>query len=134
VAIDTDPAALGQYAVVDLKLENVTATGLTVHGRLKSRDGRAPHVALGIVRMDGTPIYGTSSEIDGARLRDAGSGSYEFALTFGNWALLPGAYKLRAHALDPEGMRLYDTVERDFTVLGDSREHGFVRLPHRWDV
>jgi hypothetical protein len=29
-------------------------------------------------------------------------------------------------------MRLYDTVERDFTVLGDSREQGFVRLPHRW--
>ena len=91
-----------------------------------------PHVALGIVRMDGTPIYGTTSEIDGQPLRETAAGSFEFALTFAEWALLPGAYKLRAHALDPEGMRLYDTVERDFTVLGDSREQGFVRLSHRW--
>jgi lipopolysaccharide transport system ATP-binding protein len=131
-AIDADPVALGQYAVVDLKLENVTTTGMTVRGRLKSRDGRVPHVALGIVRMDGTPIYGTTSEIDGQGLRETAAGSFEFALTFAEWALLPGAYKLRAHALDPEGMRLYDTVERDFTVLGDSREQGFVRLSHRW--
>ena len=131
-ASDADPAVLGQYAVVDLKLENVTTTGMTVRGRLKSRDGRAPHVALGIVRMDGTPVYGTTSEIDGEALRETATGSFEFALTFSEWALLPGAYRLRAHALDPEGMRLYDTVERDFTVLGDSREQGFVRLPHRW--
>jgi len=131
-AIDADSVALGQYAVVDLKLENVTTTGMTVRGHLKSRDGRVPHVALGIVRMDGTPIYGTTSEIDGQPLRETAAGSFEFALTFAEWALLPGAYKLRAHALDPEGMRLYDTVERDFTVLGDSREQGFVRLSHRW--
>jgi len=131
-AIDADSVALGQYAVVDLKLENVTTAGMTVRGRLKSRDGRVPHVALGIVRMDGTPIYGTTSEIDGQAMRETAAGRFEFALTFDEWALLPGAYKLRAHALDPEGMRLYDTVERDFTVLGDSREQGFVRLSHRW--
>ncbi|HPT56145.1 MAG TPA: ABC transporter ATP-binding protein, partial [Casimicrobium sp.] len=79
-AIDADPVALGQYAVVDLKLENVTTTGMTVRGRLKSRDGRVPHVALGIVRMDGTPIYGTTSEIDGQGLRETAAGSFEFAL------------------------------------------------------
>jgi lipopolysaccharide transport system ATP-binding protein len=37
-------------------------------------------------------------------------------------ALAAGAYRLRAHALDPEGMRVYDTVERDFTVAGDSHQ------------
>ncbi len=131
---DRDASALGQYAVTDLHLHDVSITGMNVRGRIKSRDGRRPQVAVGIVRMDGTPVYGTTSEIDGAALRDAGSGSFEFALTFSEWALLPGAYKLRAHAMDPEGMRLYDTVERDFTVLGDSREQGLVRLPHRWDV
>ena len=78
------------------------------------------------------PVYGSTSEVDRFDLLDNGLGAFEFALTFSDWRLLPGAYRLRAHALDPEGMRLYDTVERDFTVLGDSREQGLVRLPHRW--
>jgi lipopolysaccharide transport system ATP-binding protein len=47
-------------------------------------------------------------------------------------ALLPGRYRVRAHALDPEGVRLFDNVEHTFTVTGVTRELGFVRLPHRW--
>ena len=132
-AAAVDSAALGQYAVTDLSIERCDADGLSLHGSLKSRDGRRPHVALGVVRIDGTPVYGTTSEIDGAVLNETAAGSYEFALTFSDWRLLPGAYRLRAHALDPEGMRVYDTVERDFTVAGDSRELGLVRLPHRWN-
>lgn len=132
-AAAVDSAALGQYAVTDLSIERCDADGLSLHGSLKSRDGRRPHVALGVVRIDGTPVYGTTSEIDGAVLNETAAGSYEFALTFSDWRLLPGAYRLRAHALDPEGMRVYDTVERDFTVVGDSRELGLVRLPHRWN-
>jgi lipopolysaccharide transport system ATP-binding protein len=132
VAAATDVSALGQYAVIDLHIEHCDAHGLTVRGALKSRDGRPPHVALGIVRIDGTPVYGTTSEIDQAPLVENNAGAFVFALTFSDWRLLPGAYKLRAHALDPEGMRLYDTVEREFTVLGDSREQGLVRLPHQW--
>ena len=127
-----DPAALGQYAVTDLVIERCDADGLRLRGGLKSRDGRRPHVALGVVRIDGTPVYGTTSEIDDATVNETSAGSFEFALTFTDWRLLPGAYRLRAHALDPEGMRVYDTVERDFTVGGDSRELGLVRLPHRW--
>ncbi len=132
-AVAQDSAALGQYAVTDLSIERCDADGLEVRGRLKSRDGRRPHVALGVVRIDGTPVYGTTSEIDGVVLNETAAGNFEFALTFSDWRLLPGAYRLRAHALDPEGMRVYDTVERDFTVIGDSRELGLVRLPHRWN-
>jgi lipopolysaccharide transport system ATP-binding protein len=40
---------------------------------------------------------------------------------------------LRAHAMDPEGVRLFDHVERPLVVSGDSRELGLVRLPHRWN-
>ena len=132
-AAAVDSASLGQYAVTDLSIERCDADGLSLHGSLKSRDGRRPHVALGVVRIDGTPVYGTTSEIDGAVLNETAAGNFEFALTFSDWRLLPGAYRLRAHALDPEGMRVYDTVERDFTVIGDSRELGLVRLPHRWN-
>ena len=124
--------ALGQYAVVDLHIDRVDANGLSATGTLKSRDARAPTVAVGIVRMDGTPVYGTTSEIDAFKLRDVGEGRFKFALTFSDWQLLPGNYRLRAHAMDPEGMRLYDTMERDFSVSGDSREQGLVRITHHW--
>ncbi len=132
-AVAIDESALGAYAVTDLQIERSDPDGLRLVGTVKSRDGRRPHVALGIVRMDGSPVYGTTSEIDGTQLAELVSGQFKFALTFSDWRLLPGAYKLRAHALDPEGMRVYDTVERDFTVSGDSRELGLVRLPHRWE-
>ena len=44
----------------------------------------------------------------------------------------PGKYLVRAHALDPEGVRIFDNVEREFVVSGESRELGLVALPHRW--
>ena len=34
----------------------------------------------------------------------------------------------------PKGVRLFDHVERTFVVTGASREMGFVRLPHRWQL
>jgi lipopolysaccharide transport system ATP-binding protein len=127
-----DSSVLGQYAVAELRIEHSDQHGMSLRGVLKSRDGRCPQVAVGIVRMDGSPVYGTTSEIDRSTPTQIDSNSFEFALTFSDWRLLPGGYTLRAHALDPEGMRLYDTVERNFTVSGVSREQGMVRLPHRW--
>ena len=47
-------------------------------------------------------------------------------------ALLPGKYAVRAHALDPEGLYLFDHVEVPLTVTGESRELGLVRLEHEW--
>ena len=47
--------------------------------------------------------------------------------------LLPGTYSLRGHAMDPEGIRLFDTAEIRFSVGGKSREMGMVQLPHRWE-
>ncbi|TAG48749.1 MAG: ABC transporter ATP-binding protein [Betaproteobacteria bacterium] len=132
IAVAKDVTALGQYAVVTLQIDTLSVDGMTARGVLKSRDGRRPRVAVGVVRIDGTPVYGTTCELDAFGLRESGSGQFEFALTFSDWRLLPGVYKFKAHAMDPEGMRLYDTVEREFTVLGDSRELGLVRLPHSW--
>jgi lipopolysaccharide transport system ATP-binding protein len=132
IIVAADATALGQYAVVELHIDAADSGGMRAHGVLKSRDGRRPRVAVGVVRMDGTPVYGTTCEVDGFALREAAPGRFEFVLTFMDWRLLPGSYKLKAHAMDPEGMRLYDTVERDFSVMGDSRELGLVRLPHVW--
>ena len=84
------------------------------------------------VRADGTPVYGVATEMEGVAPRRIADDRFGFALTFPDLALLPGKYFARAHALDPEGVRLFDHVERAFTVTGSSREMGFVRLPHRW--
>lgn len=106
---------------------------LAVDVELSSHDDRAPVLALGLVRVDGTPVYGVSSEMDGARAKRLGPGRYGYRVDFGPLDLLPGGYALRVHPLDPEGVRLFDTVERAITVHGESRELGLVRLPHRWE-
>jgi len=87
---------------------------------------------IGIVRADGTPVYGTSSEIDAAGLGRIDARHYAFELVLEHVPLLPGAYSVRSHAMDPEGVRLCDTLSLDFIISGESRELGFCRLPHHW--
>jgi len=96
-------------------------------------DGRVPHLGIGVLRADGTPVYGTTSEIDRARPVEVDVRHVRFRFTLEQLALLPGGYSLRLHALDPESVRLFDTVERGFVVRGQSREFGLVRLPHHWE-
>ena len=62
----------------------------------------------------------------------AGGDHYAFTLSLPSLALLPGKYVVRAHALDPEGLYLFDHVEVPLTVTGESRELGLVRLAHEW--
>lgn len=105
---------------------------LKVRGQVNSPDGRVPQVSVGIVRIDGTPVYGVVSEMDGYVLQSIAKGVFEFRVEFSALALLPGRYRIRAHAMDPEGMRVFDHVESNLEITGDSRELGFCRLPHRW--
>ena len=100
--------------------------------RVRSRDGRAPVVAFGIVRADGSAVYGVSSEMDGVQPYAESGNVYIAEIEFANLALLPGAYAIRAHPLDSEGVRLFDTLERGIVVRGHSREFGIVRLDHVW--
>ena len=116
----SDALMLGQGAGLDCELE------------LHSRDGRAPVAMLGWLHADGTPVYGVSSEMDGAAPESLGDGRFGFRVRFDALSLLPGRYRLRAVALDAEGLRLFDQREREIVVRGESREFGLVRLPHRW--
>ena len=128
--------AAGVYAVQSLVLEPAEALAqgdtLVVRGDVYSPDGRPPVVLVGIVRADGTPVYGISTDMDRVTPMQRDAHTYHFALEFPHLALLPGKYVLRAHALDPEGVRLFDHVERPLLVTGDAREFGMVRLPHVW--
>lgn len=103
---------------------------LGVH--IASREQRAPVVMFGVARADGTPVYGISSEMDHVHVTGQQSNTYRAVIEFDAINLLPGSYAVKVHALDSEGVRLFDTEERILTVRGESREFGMVRLPHRW--
>jgi lipopolysaccharide transport system ATP-binding protein len=105
---------------------------LSISGQVWSPDDRHPNVAVGILRADGTPVYGSTSEIAGYQLPRIDMNQYGFSINFPELILLPGSYIVKAHALDPEGMRLFDTVEAQFQILGQTREFGFCQLQHQW--
>jgi lipopolysaccharide transport system ATP-binding protein len=131
--------AAGEYVVTSLELvptggaaEVDPSQGFDVAVELRSPDARPPVVVLGIVRADGTPVYGTTSEVDGAKPTRIADDRYAYAVRFRSLPLLPGHYRFRAHAADPEGMRVFDQHEVPFVVGGRTREMGFCRLPHEW--
>ena len=131
-------AAAGIYAITSLALSppDTIAQGatLSVSGEVYTPDGRVPVVLIGVVRADGTPVYGVASDMDGAPPTRLSADTFAFELALPDLALLPGKYVVRAHALDPEGVRLFDHVEREIIVTGQTRELGLVRLPHRWNA
>ena len=138
-AKDTIPlaeaAGAGLYAVqsLDLGADDVErGSDVTVRGEVYSPDGRAPVIVVGIVRADGTPVFGVASDMDGIALRKLAADRYGFELTLLSVPLQPGRYSVRAHAADPEGVRVFDHVERSLTVHGATRELGLVHLAHRW--
>jgi lipopolysaccharide transport system ATP-binding protein len=95
-------------------------------------DDRPPVVLVAIVRVNGTGVCGLHSNDFGfvpVRLEPR---QFGYAVRFEPLELLPGKYLLRAHALDPEGLRLFDTVAFELTVTGEARDYGVVRPPHRW--
>jgi lipopolysaccharide transport system ATP-binding protein len=57
---------------------------------------------------------------------------YAFEISFTDLPLLPGKYFIRTHLLDPEGIRMFDTIEQTLEVTGDTRELGLARIQHYW--
>ncbi len=128
-------ASAGYYAIQSLELDrsDVERGGdVTLHGDVYTPDGRAPVIVIGIVRADGTPVFGVATDMDGVGLTPIAADRYGFSLTLPGLPLQPGSYEVRAHAADPEGVRIFDHVERPLTVRGATRELGLVHLAHRW--
>jgi len=100
---------------------------------LYSPDGRPPVALIGVMRADGTPVYGVASDFDGIAPEILDEHHFRYTIRFKAPQLLPGNYSIRGHAMDPEGMRLCDTTEIRFSVSGESREMGFIHLPHDWN-
>jgi lipopolysaccharide transport system ATP-binding protein len=109
-----------------------TGGGLVVRAIMSSPDPRPPVALVGIVRADGTPVFGTHSDEGGYQPRPLGDNRFEFTLRVEPLALLPGRYAVRVHSLEAEGLLMTDTVESRITVAGRSRDYGLVRLEHEW--
>jgi lipopolysaccharide transport system ATP-binding protein len=131
----------GLYRVVGFSLsgcggegDRVIAAGADLEAELvlQSPDGRPPVALFGVMRADGTPVYGIASDQDAVPAERLDDTHFRFRIGFTELPLLPGSYSIRGHAMDPEGVRLCDTAELRLTVSGESRELGIVRLPHRW--
>ena len=141
MAIDNADRHNVEFSVLDVALNGNSATAplllergdaLRLQARIRSREDRVPCIAVGIVRADGTPVYGVSSEMDGHVPVRLGPGEYACELEFPALPLLPGSYTVRVHPMDPEGVRVFDTLERSVTIRGATREFGLVQLAHRW--
>ena len=95
-------------------------------------DDRTPVLMVGIVRADGTPVYGTHSNDSAFRPARFENGRYAFCFRLKGPALIPGKYVIGAHALDPEGLRLFHSQKIEVVVTGKTRDYGLVRLDHDW--
>ncbi|MFT5140218.1 MAG: lipopolysaccharide transport system ATP-binding protein [Lysobacterales bacterium] len=105
---------------------------LLVETIIYSPDLRSPVVHIGIIRIDGTPVYGVTSDMEGVKPVQIDENHFRFRIRFIAPQLLPGSYHLRALAMDPEGLRVFDELERVFQVNGKSIEVGIVQMPHEW--
>ena len=131
----------GHYRVADFRLpqhpagdDRVIAAGSDLEAEilLYSPDGRPPVALVGMMRADGTPVYGVASDFDGNTPEQVDEQHFRYRIRFERMPLLPGSYSIRGHAMDPAGLRLCDTAEIRFSISGESRELGMVRLAHRW--
>lgn len=113
-------------------LELALGQDLTVSGTVFSPDGRAPVVASSIVKADGLAVFGTFSDTTQAALVRSSPQEWRYELYYPSLPVLPGTYGVRAHAMDPEGLRLMDHVEWPLEVRGQTRHMGACLLPHQW--
>jgi lipopolysaccharide transport system ATP-binding protein len=105
---------------------------LVLQGVAYEPDDRPPVLLFGVVRADGSPVYGSHSNDAGFAPARVAPREFGFSVRFDALALLPGKYRLRVHALDAEGLRMCDTLEAEFVVTGETRDYGLVELTHAW--
>jgi lipopolysaccharide transport system ATP-binding protein len=95
-------------------------------------DDRPPVLLFGVVRVDGTAVYGSHSNESGfvpARIEPR---SFAWAVRFDGLALLPGKYTMRVHVLDPRACASTTPSSANSSLQGETRDYGVVELAHRW--
>lgn len=136
VADAARPSRLRQVRLLDTDGRETDVFDLGETARLEMiaevPDGQPPVFAVGHVRRnDKFGVYGIFSDMDRVEPQRVDACTFRIGYEV-SLSLLPGNYTFRTHVLDPSGLRMFDTVEKDFSVRGESRELGVCRLPHRW--
>ena len=98
---------------------------------LRSPDNRPPGMALGFMQSN-FPIYGTISDIHKAIPKKISDNEYEYTITLESNKLLPADYIIKAHAMDPECLRLMDSFHKPLRVHSQTQELGVVQLETKW--
>jgi lipopolysaccharide transport system ATP-binding protein len=134
-------AEAGMLHLTGARLERPDGTGvetvrrgdtLVLQATAFEPDDRPPVLLFGVVRIDGVAVYGSHSNENGFVPGRTSRCNFAWAVSFDSLALLAGKYLMRVHVLDPEGLRLHDTLELEFVVTGETRDYGVVELSHRW--
>ena len=105
---------------------------LNIELQIYSPDDRPPVGVVGVIRADGTPVYGVVSDNEDVTPVKLADHYYRFRICFKDIRLLPGSYNLSGHSMDPEGVRVFDNRQLAFTISGNTKEVGYIRLPHEW--
>ena len=105
---------------------------IVVNGTYQSPDDMPAVLMVGVMRIDGTPVFGTFSPSRRPFGNRVGVQKFAFRFVFRRNALLPGKYQIKAHTLDEHGLRLFDTMETGITIDGKTVDHGLVQLDHEW--
>jgi lipopolysaccharide transport system ATP-binding protein len=105
---------------------------IVVQAIIHEPDDRVPVLMVGIVRADGTPVYGTHSNDAAFEPRRIAPQRYAFCFRMTATSLIPGKYVIGSHALDSEGLRLFHSVKIEIVVAGETRDYGLARLGHQW--
>ncbi len=108
------------------------AAGLQIEADLYSPDGREPVLAASLVRGDGSGLFGTTSQLDAVHGERIDAHHFRYRLRFDSLPFLPASYLIYLHAMDPEGMRLFDTVERGLVIRGATKHIGCIDIGRSW--
>ncbi|WP_395374401.1 polysaccharide ABC transporter ATP-binding protein [Marinicella sp. W31] len=105
---------------------------LTVEVNMYSPDGQMPGVAVGVIRSDEVPVFGTFSDLNEGKAETVDAHHFRYRIHFPKINLLPGLYQFRVHTMDPKHVQLIDTCEKEIRIMGKTREIGVTRLRSEW--
>lgn len=109
-----------------------THQDLIVKIKVYTPDKRVPGIALGIVRKD-IPVYGTISENHKSNPVKISKHHYLYTVKFKDIKLLPADYEIKAHAMDPECLRLMDEEIKPLRIHSETTDMGVVELDTEWN-
>ncbi len=95
-------------------------------------NGEVPGLCMGIVGYDNQAIYGTFSDIEKIVPKVIGDQLFEYNLTIKSSPLLPGKYHFKFHTMTPDQIQMVDTVAKEITIVGQTRELGVCHIDVDW--